>query len=86
MANINDIKSVISIIEVCTQRGAFKSEELEHIGILYNKLNLFVKESLEVLEKQTDNNKSKHAEPDKENTSSDENGGHSMEFSDVKTI
>lgn len=65
---------------------AFKSEELEHIGRLYNKLNLFVKETLEVLEKQSDNNKSKHTEPDKENTSSDENGGHSMEFSEIKTI
>lgn len=80
--NMNDIKSVMSIIEVCTQRGAFKSEELENVGRLYNKFKLFINKSIEppaMLPKTPD-------QPHKENLSSDENGGHGMRFKEVKTI
>ena len=81
--HLNDIKSVMSIIDVCTQRGAFKSEEMENVGRLYNKFKLFVNKSIEQIEatlpKPPD-------EPQKENLSSDDNGGQSMEFDEIKTI
>ena len=80
---LNDIKSILSIINVCTQRGAFKAEELEGIGKLYNKLNNFVNSAVEQLAKQSE-------ETNKEvtNTGADEEeenvtGGHSMEFKEV---
>ena len=36
--NLADLTNLINIIEVCTQRGAFKAPELEGVGSLYNKL------------------------------------------------
>ena len=36
--NLNDIKSMINIIDLCTSRGAFKANELKSIGLFYEKL------------------------------------------------
>ena len=79
--NINDIKSVLSIIDVCTQRGAIKSVEMEEVGKLYNKLTLVLNISLEQIKKQAG-----QTEPDNGEEPPNENGGHSMEFNEVKTI
>jgi hypothetical protein len=40
--NINDLMAVRSIVEVASQRGAFKASELESVGKIYNKLNNFL--------------------------------------------
>lgn len=40
--NINDLAALRSIIDVATQRGAFKAAELEAVGKVYNKLNSFL--------------------------------------------
>jgi len=40
--NISDLVSLKSIIEVASQRGAFKANELEAVGKVYNKLNTFL--------------------------------------------
>lgn len=40
--NITDLAAVRSIIEVATQRGAFKAPELESVGKIYNKLSTFL--------------------------------------------
>lgn len=40
--NISDLVALKSIIEVATQRGAFKAAELEAVGKTFNKLNLFL--------------------------------------------
>lgn len=40
--NINDLAAVRSLIEVVTQRGAFKASELSSVGILFDKLNAFL--------------------------------------------
>lgn len=40
--NINDLMAVRSIVEVASQRGAFKAAELESVGKIYNKLNGFL--------------------------------------------
>lgn len=41
---VNDLSSVVNVIDVCTQRGAFKAAELETVGKLYTKLKTFVDE------------------------------------------
>lgn len=40
--NINDLMAVKSIIEIASQRGAFKAAELEAVGKTFNKLNTFL--------------------------------------------
>jgi hypothetical protein len=40
--NIQDLVGLKSIIDVATQRGAFKAAEMEAVGKLYNKLNNFL--------------------------------------------
>lgn len=39
---INDLKACLQVIEICSQRGAFKAEELTGVGTLYQKIALFV--------------------------------------------
>jgi hypothetical protein len=34
---INDLTSVVNIIDVCSQRGAFRGEELAAVGMLRQK-------------------------------------------------
>jgi hypothetical protein len=40
--NISDLVALKSIIEVASQRGAFKAPELEAVGKTFNKLNTFL--------------------------------------------
>ena len=40
--NISDLAAIKSIIDVASQRGAFRASELEAVGKTYNKLNTFL--------------------------------------------
>ena len=40
--NISDLLALRSIVEVASQRGAFKAAELEAVGKTFNKLNNFL--------------------------------------------
>jgi len=40
--NVNDLVALRNIIDVASQRGAFKASELEMVGKVYNKLNSFL--------------------------------------------
>lgn len=40
--NISDLAALKSVIEVATQRGAFKAQELEAVGKIFNKLDAFL--------------------------------------------
>jgi hypothetical protein len=40
--NISDLVAIRSILEVASQRGAFKAAELEAVGKTFNKLNTFL--------------------------------------------
>lgn len=40
--NISDLVALKNIIEVASQRGAFKAAELEAVGKTFNKLNVFL--------------------------------------------
>ncbi len=39
---INDLSGLKSVIDVATQRGAFKASELEAVGKIYNRLDKFL--------------------------------------------
>ena len=40
--NISDLVALRSIVDVASQRGAFKANELEAVGKTYSKLNAFL--------------------------------------------
>jgi hypothetical protein len=40
--NLNDLAALRSVLDVASQRGAFKANELEAVGKVYNKLNSFL--------------------------------------------
>ena len=40
--NVNDLNALKNIIDVATQRGAFKAAEMEAVGKVYNRLNTFL--------------------------------------------
>jgi hypothetical protein len=40
--NISDLIALKNIVDVASQRGAFKAAELEGVGKVYNKLNNFL--------------------------------------------
>jgi hypothetical protein len=40
--NISDLITLRSIVEIASQRGAFKATELEAVGKTFNKLNTFL--------------------------------------------
>ena len=42
--NLSDIKMCLNIIDICSQRGAFKGEELSSIGQIRDKLDVIVKQ------------------------------------------
>ena len=42
--NLSDIKICLNIIDICSQRGAFKGEELSSIGQMRDKLEIIVKQ------------------------------------------
>jgi hypothetical protein len=39
---VSDLNALKTIIDVATQRGAFKAGEMEAVGKVYNKLSLFL--------------------------------------------
>jgi len=42
---LNDLITVVQIIQLSSQRGAFRAEELADVGALYNKLVTFLQAS-----------------------------------------
>ena len=40
---LNDFVTVVNIIDACSQRGAFKGEELTSVGKLRDKFDAFIK-------------------------------------------
>jgi hypothetical protein len=45
---LQDLGAVCTIIDTACTRGAFKADEMQLIGELYNKLNTFVTNSIQV--------------------------------------
>ena len=51
--NLNDLLAMRNLIDVVTQRGAFKANELSSVGILYDKLNAFLEASQKAQQEQS---------------------------------
>lgn len=41
--NINDLATMANVIDLATQRGAFRANELKPVGELFEKITAFVK-------------------------------------------
>ncbi len=39
---ISDLQALRTIIDVCTQRGTFRANEMASVGQIYNRLNAFL--------------------------------------------
>tara|TARA_B100000925_G_C21967248_1_gene456193 strand:+ start:663 stop:920 length:258 start_codon:yes stop_codon:yes gene_type:complete len=39
---INDLKTIISVVDLATQRGAFRANELKTVGTVYEKVQAFL--------------------------------------------
>jgi len=52
--SIGDIASLLQIVEVVSQRGAFRAEELSSVGALYDKVKAFVVASTPAAEQPTE--------------------------------
>jgi hypothetical protein len=50
--NLNDFATVVNVIDVCTQRGAFKGDELLVIGSLRQKFSNIVEQAKAAAEPQ----------------------------------
>jgi hypothetical protein len=44
--SINELAGAVSIIDICSERGAFKGPELEEVGALRGKFAAFIKANL----------------------------------------
>lgn len=70
---LNDLAMLRNIINVASKRGAFGAEEFSNIGIVYNKIDTFLKLHLKTNEEEEDEdehedekNKEKNKDKDKE--------------------
>ena len=50
--NINDLSTMANVIDLATQRGAFRANELKAVGELYEKITAFVKAAQEQAKKE----------------------------------
>jgi len=44
---INDLAALRQIVDIASQRGAFRAQELESVGKTFNKLNTFIETIIE---------------------------------------
>ena len=72
--SLGDLQTVLSILDVCSQRGAFKGGELEDIGKLYNHIETFVKQNKKpATEPEPESDGNDEEEPKQVNTSENKN-------------
>lgn len=41
--NLSDLQSLLNVIDIATERGAFKGKELSQVGAVYDKLDVFLR-------------------------------------------
>jgi len=51
---ITDLKNVLVLIDLITQRGALRGSELKSVAALYEKINQFVSETEKKIKKESD--------------------------------
>ena len=55
--NVNDLIAMRQLIDVVTQRGAFKANELTSVGVLFDKLNAFLEAAQKAQQAQQEQSK-----------------------------
>ena len=48
--SLGDLQAVLNLIDLSSSRGSFRANELEDVGRLYNHLSLFIKQTKDTLE------------------------------------
>ena len=51
---VTDLEAVVQIIDACSQRGAFKGDELASVGNVRNRISAFVQANKPATETQAD--------------------------------
>lgn len=64
--NIQDLATMKAIIDLASERNAFKPGEMAAVGIVYNKLDLFLKQVEEQAKAAQENNAGDEVESEKE--------------------
>lgn len=54
--NLTDLKNVLVLIDLATQRGALRGPELSSVAALYEKINQFIQDSEKKLKQESDKN------------------------------
>ena len=67
--NLNTLQNVLTIIDICSKRGALQGSELELVGKTYNEINSF----LLGLKKQQEKENAEKENTEKENVENVEN-------------
>jgi hypothetical protein len=75
--SLGDLQAVMNLIDLCSSRGAFRANELEGVGRLHNHLGMFIKQTQETLEDNTESNASAGTSNDNENVNENENSDNS---------
>jgi len=44
--SIQDLQNLLIVVDLATQRGAFRGPELSQVGVLFDKINQFVQSAL----------------------------------------
>jgi hypothetical protein len=73
--SLGDLQTVLSILDICSQRGAFKGGEMEDVGKLYNHLQTFIKQ-----------NKKPEPEPEPESDGNDEEEQQQVNTGENKSV
>ena len=41
--NLSDLQALLNVIDIATERGAFRGKELSQVGAVYDKLDVFLR-------------------------------------------
>lgn len=84
---LDDFNSMLSVIDVCSKRGAFKPQEMEGIGKLYNNITVFIQEFVKKSNENSEQQTLDTSEPTNNtpihNNSDIVNGGHSINYKNI---
>ena len=71
---INDLKTIINVVDLATQRGAFRANELKTVGTVYEKVQAFLAQVEGQMKAQAEAQAQKPADPAQEAKPAEEQG------------
>ena len=70
--SLGDLQAVMNLIDLCSSRGAFRANELEGVGRLHNHLGMFIKQTQQTLEENSESNDNEEPSSEGDNQDSGE--------------